>query len=91
MAGVNDWMPTSVTTIVEPSTPALSEFAEALDHFGRSTLLIKKALIQSCACCVAADGKVRPGEYELLRAICSSLDCPLPPLPVLEPIAPLDA
>ena len=42
--------------------------------------LVKQSLITACADCVLHDGKVLPGEAELLRAISSTLDCPMPPL-----------
>jgi tellurite resistance protein len=40
---------------------------------------IRKNVLTACALAVAADGKVRKGEAELLRAIALTLDCPLPP------------
>jgi Zn-dependent protease with chaperone function len=38
-----------------------------------------KRLVESCAWCVASDGKVTLHEAELLRAVSVCLDCPMPP------------
>ena len=40
----------------------------------------KKSLLQALAKSASHDGKVTTAEAELLRAICASLDCPLPPI-----------
>ena len=40
----------------------------------------RKSLVQALAKTVSHDGKVTGTEAELLRAICASLDCPLPPI-----------
>lgn len=44
------------------------------------TPLLKQALITACADAVLDDGVVTWQEAELMRAICESLDCPMPPL-----------
>lgn len=41
----------------------------------------KRDLITACAAVVAADGRVSPSEWEVLRAVCDALECPMPPLP----------
>jgi Zn-dependent protease with chaperone function len=51
----------------------------ALARLGRAVPQIRKNVLTACALAVAADGKVRAGEAELLRAIALTLDCPLPP------------
>ncbi len=40
----------------------------------------KKTLLQALGKIIGHDGKLSLRESELLRAICASLDCPLPPL-----------
>ena len=40
----------------------------------------RKSLVQALAKTVSHDDKVTPTEAELLRAICASVDCPLPPI-----------
>jgi Zn-dependent protease with chaperone function len=42
----------------------------------------KKSLLQAVSNTITHDGKLTLSEAELLRAICASLDCPLPPLSV---------
>ena len=39
----------------------------------------KAALVAACAEVSMADGEVKLAEHELLRAVCSALDCPMPP------------
>ena len=41
---------------------------------------IKKRVVASCAKCILADSEVTVRESELLRAICATLGCPMPPL-----------
>ena len=38
----------------------------------------KGRLVAACAEVTSADGEVRLAEHELLRAVCSALDCPMP-------------
>lgn len=52
----------------------------ALNEFVQLKPLQKPALLKACAACIAADRKVAPIEAELLRAIASTIDCPMPPL-----------
>jgi hypothetical protein len=42
--------------------------------------MIKKRVIEACAACIGADGRVTIEEAELLRVISDALDCPMPPL-----------
>jgi len=46
-----------------------------------------RSLLGACAACIAADGEVTVKEAELFRAICDSLDCPMPPLLPGQPLA----
>lgn len=57
--------------------PALSA---ALDKLNSLAPLLKKSVIEACADCVIHDGRIRPGEAELLAAVALDLDCPMPPL-----------
>jgi hypothetical protein len=49
----------------------------ALDQLRPSA---KRALITACARIAADDGRVRPAEVELMRALAAALSCPMPPL-----------
>ena len=51
----------------------------ALDGLARAAFPLKKLFLDACALTVAADGRIRPREAELLRAIADSLGCPMPP------------
>jgi Zn-dependent protease with chaperone function len=78
-AGYREWL---ITPAKMPAAEqhTMERFAEALDQFAEAAPFLKKKLIRACVTCIVADEQVTPTEYELLRAICSSLDCPLPPL-----------
>lgn len=52
----------------------------ALDRLAQAAPGVKRRVVDACAYCVAADGMVQTEEGELLRAITTALDCPLPPL-----------
>ena len=63
--------------------PAACNFARldaALDKLATTSGPIKQRLLFACAHLVGADGTILIAEAELLRAIASSLDCPMPPL-----------
>jgi Zn-dependent protease with chaperone function len=53
---------------------------EALDQLAGAPMDIKKRLLEACATCIAADGRISVEEGELLRVIADALDCPMPPL-----------
>jgi Zn-dependent protease with chaperone function len=53
---------------------------KAVDKFQNLKPLQKPLLIKSMVKCIDADGKVTPEERELLRAVASLIDCPIPPL-----------
>jgi len=51
----------------------------ALDQLDGLQVLDKQALVSALVLTLSHDGKVSPHEAELLRAICATLHCPLPP------------
>lgn len=51
----------------------------SLDRLSAASPTIKKAVIDACAHCVMGDGQVVIEEVEMLRAVCETLDVPLPP------------
>ena len=61
---------------------SLAEFAAALQTLNQSIPAIKRRIIVACTACILANQQVTVREAELLRAICDTLDCPLPPLVV---------
>ncbi len=58
----------------------LTVVESALDQLSEATPQTKKLFLGACVHVVAADGNIRPREYEMLRAIADSIKCPMPPL-----------
>jgi Zn-dependent protease with chaperone function len=58
----------------------LQAFHEALQKLTEAAPEIKRRVVAACAACIQADVQVTVREGELLRAICATLDCPMPPL-----------
>lgn len=52
----------------------------SLNILGKMNSAGRKSLLQALAKTVGSDGKLTVSEAELLRAICATLNCPLPPL-----------
>jgi hypothetical protein len=63
---------------------SLAEFDAALQMLGQAVPDLKRRIVVACAACILANREVTVREAELLRAICDTLDCPLPPLVVGE-------
>jgi Zn-dependent protease with chaperone function len=62
---------------VESWVEALDRALTRLDGLATSA---KRQLVEALAATISQDGKVSVAEAELLRAICETLHCPLPPL-----------
>ena len=58
----------------------LKAMDKAMNTLAQTSPREKKKVVTACAMCIAADQKVTQHEAEVLRAICDSLDCPMPPL-----------
>lgn len=63
--------------LADCTLPALEASLEKLRDL---TPLLKGPLIDTLADAILADGKIQVAELELLRAVCSLMDCPVPPL-----------
>jgi hypothetical protein len=59
---------------------SFASFDAALGELATAAPKVKRPIVAACAACVAADGTVTVREAELLRAITSTLGCPMPPL-----------
>jgi Zn-dependent protease with chaperone function len=57
---------------------------DAVDRLGQMKPFLKPRVLQACAAAIASDERVTVGGMELLRAIASSLDCPMPPVTETE-------
>ncbi|WP_031438230.1 M48 family metallopeptidase [Methylobacter tundripaludum] len=63
----------------EPPQDWVSATNAALNQLDGLQVLDKQALVSALVLTLSHDGKVSPHEAELLRAICATLHCPLPP------------
>jgi hypothetical protein len=63
---------------------SLAEFDAALQTLNQSVPAIKRRIVVACTACILANQQVTVREAELLRAVCDTLDCPLPPLVMEE-------
>jgi hypothetical protein len=52
----------------------------ALDRLRKLAPFVKRAFLEACAVTVNADGRVATAEGDLLRAIATALECPIPPI-----------
>jgi Zn-dependent protease with chaperone function len=59
----------------------------ALNRLDRLLPAAKELLIQALVKTIASDGKLMMAEAELLRGVCATLHCPLPPLAASPPAA----
>jgi Zn-dependent protease with chaperone function len=57
----------------------LVDFDKALDRFEGAALPIKKQFLAACGAVVMHDGVVNDTQFELLRAMADTIDCPIPP------------
>ncbi len=64
----------------DPPSDWPNKLDRALTRFDLLPTAIKQALIEALVLTVAYDRQVTLGEAELLRVVCASLHCPLPPL-----------
>jgi len=68
------------TTEVNPSLPSIQQLNISLEKLGQLSPLLKQPIVNACIDCILHDNFVSIREIELLRAICETLDCPMPPL-----------
>jgi Zn-dependent protease with chaperone function len=57
----------------------LKDFDRALEDLAMASLSIKKTILTACSAAVVHDGIVNDTQFELLRAIADTVDCPIPP------------
>ena len=71
---------------IKPMLPPsdISVLDQALSKAEKTTPEIKRRLVKACVTVVLADGQVRVNEFELLRAVCDALDCPMPQIGLLK-------
>lgn len=62
----------------------IQDLHQALTQLTALCPLLKKPLLDACCTCILYDEQVRIKEFELLRAIAETLECPMPPLLLTE-------
>lgn len=77
-AGMADLAPRA--SLLPPDQCNLRNFDLALTKLAQAAPVVKRRIIAAVTACIAADGKATLEEAELLRAVASALDCPMPPL-----------
>jgi Zn-dependent protease with chaperone function len=73
---INTFTSADVSMIEVSAKPA--QISQALEKIRQTPMLLRKSFIDVCADLVMDDGIIMPAEAELLRAICESIDCPMP-------------
>ena len=85
-AALRAWDAARETEPALPESPdpvqrcTLDALAGSLGAFAGATPALKRRLVDACVACVAADGQTTVEEAELLRAVCASIDAPMPPI-----------
>lgn len=77
-----DWAGDSTLEHKNGGRPGAEELEKSLDVLERLNSKGTRTLVDAIAAAVSADGRLATAEAELLRAVCASLNCPLPPLEV---------
>ena len=62
------------------ATDAVRAFDRCLDVLDRMNGAATRTLLRAVVATVVHDGQVTVAEAEMIRAVCASLDCPLPPM-----------
>ncbi|MFM8831548.1 MAG: M48 family metallopeptidase [Spartobacteria bacterium] len=65
--------------LARQSSVNLKDFDKALEDLATASLAIKKTILTACSVAVVHDGVVNDTQFELLRAIADTVDCPIPP------------
>ena len=73
-----DW--SESTDFAPHSSDAVAVFERSLDVLQRMNSAATQSFLEAVNITVSHDGKVSLHEAEMIRAICASLDCPLPPI-----------
>lgn len=83
-AGVRELLISPQAAPTRDRTCDLNRIDAALDQVAQATPPVKKVIISACRSVALQDNHLDNQQYELLRAIADSLDCPLPPLPAVQ-------
>lgn len=79
--GVRELLVKPSSYLMAPAeTCDLVAIGNALDRIAEASPGVKRTVLAATAHCAAHDDLILPQEYELVRAIAESLDCPMPPV-----------
>jgi Zn-dependent protease with chaperone function len=79
-AGTAALEPSRVMMMLPLDDCGLGAVDKALDRLAQAAPRVKERVVNACVEVVTADGEIRAGEAELLRAVCAVLNIPCPPL-----------
>ena len=80
-AGASHFGRWAVDAAFEPvRLDAVQHFDVALDVLNRTNGAAKQTLLNAVVATVEQDGRITLAEGEMIRTICASLDCPIPPM-----------
>lgn len=79
LAVFGDW---AHETPFDPPGDVVKAMDRSLDVLQRVNNAARRSMVEAVAAAISTDRRLSCSEAELLRAICASLDCPLPPLAV---------
>jgi Zn-dependent protease with chaperone function len=65
--------------LARQSSVNLKDFDRALEDLATASLSVKKTILTACSAAVVHDGVVNDTQFELLRAVADTVDCPIPP------------
>ncbi len=65
--------------LARQSSVNLKDFDRALEDLATASLSVKKTILTACSAAVVHDGAVNDAQFELLRAVADTVDCPIPP------------
>jgi len=69
----------SAFPLARQSSVNLKDFDRALEDIATASLSVKKTILTACSAAVVHDGTVNDAQFELLRAVADTVDCPIPP------------
>jgi hypothetical protein len=67
-------------TILPRESCTLDGLGRALDDLDEASPEVKRRVLEAAVACIAADHEVTAAEAELLRAVSTSISCPMPPI-----------
>ena len=65
--------------LARQSSVNLKDLDRALEDLATASLSVKKTILTACSAAVVHDGAVNDAQFELLRAVADTVDCPIPP------------